>query len=434
MEWEEINFDGMVGPTHHYGGYAYGNLASMEHRLEVSHPRAAALQGLRKMKFLADLGVPQAVLPPRMRPAIGILRRLGFEGNDRAVFEKAATTSPLLVQQLSSAASMWAANCATVSPSCDSEDGKVHLSIANLQSQFHRTVEAEESYRLFRILFPDESLFVVHPPLPHGGNFGDEGAANHTRFCSDYGMGGTHLFVYGRSAFDPTQHHFPFRQAREASEAIARQNRLPPQRVIFAMQNPEIIEKGVFHNDVISVGNRNHFFYHEKAFVETEKVLVEINEKSPLQTICVTEEMIPVEKAVNSYLFNSQIVTLPNGEDVLIAPRECESLFLEWLPLPVYFVDVRESMRNGGGPACLRLRIVLNSEEKSRVHPSIRLDETLYQSLVGWIERYYRESLTAADLLDPLFFDEVKQSLDALTQILQLGSFYEFQRNGSSPA
>jgi succinylarginine dihydrolase len=424
---EEINFDGMIGPTHHYGGYAYGNLASMRHASQISHPRAAALQGLNKMKMLADLGLGLAVLPPRMRPSLKTLRELGFKGSDKEIFLKAAHKSPHLVCNLSSSASMWAANLGTISPSTDTEDGRVHITIANLHNQFHRFIEAHESFRLLNILFPNQNLFAIHPPLPQGGNFGDEGAANHTRFCINYSDPGAHLFVYGRSAFTTTSQGFPFRQCLEASEAVARMHGLDEKKTLFVQQNPLVIEKGVFHNDVISVGNRTRFLYHEHAFVNTSQVIQALSDICPLQPICVTEKMFSVEDVVTSYLFNSQIVSLPTGEDLLIAPRECEQLNLEWLPIRVLFVDVRESMRNGGGPACLRFRCVLNAQQKAQVHPHIFLNDILYKHLVDWIEKYYRESLITEDLLDPALFEENREALNALTQILHLGSFYEFQ-------
>ena len=424
---QEINFDGIIGPTHHFGGYSQGNLASIQHAAQSSHPKAAALQGLQKMKLLADLGIPQAVLPPRMRPSLSVLRALGFKGSDKEVFLEATRSSPRLIHYLSSSASMWAANLGTVSPSTDTEDGRFHITAANLQSQFHRSVESEEAFRLTKLLFPDEKLFAVHPPLPKGGGFGDEGAANHTRFCTHYSDSGIHLFVYGKSAFDFIPHHFPFRQALEASQSIARTHGLKPEKTLFAQQNPALIEKGVFHNDVISVGNRTRFLYHEKAFVNTDQVIAALQGQCALQPIRVTEEMLSVEDAVKSYLFNSQIVTLPSGEDILIAPKECENLNLEWLPIRVQFVDVRESMCNGGGPACLRLRCVLNAQEKAQVHPYVFLDNTLYQQLVQWVEKYHRESLNVTDLQDPSLLQESMEALDALTQILRLGSFYEFQ-------
>jgi succinylarginine dihydrolase len=430
----EVNFDGLVGPTHHYGGYAYGNIASMLHKKQISYPKKAALQGLEKMKLLLDLGLPQAVLPPHLRPSFVTLRALGFKGSDAQIFEKAAHVSPALFYELCSSAFMWAANSATISPSSDTKDGMFHLTVANLNSQFHRSIEAEESHRLFRSLFPDENLFVIHAPLPKGGEFGDEGSANHTRFCKEYGKQGVHLFIYGKSAFESKRERFPFRQAKEASEAIARLHGLDLDHTFFIRQHPRAIESGVFHNDVISVGNQDIFLYHEHAFVDIDAVIKKIQKICPLQSLCVTEKMLPLKEAVKNYFFNGQLVTLPNGTALLLLPKECEKLNLEWLPLQVTFIDVSESMRNGGGPACLRLRCVLNEEERQRVHPHIFLTETLYFTLVDWVDRYFRDQLTLQDLADPSLLLETKEALDILTQILHLGSLYEFQREiGSFP-
>lgn len=424
MKVEEINFDTLVSPTHHHGGYAFGNIASMRHKERIGYPKKAALESLEKMKLLMDLGIPQGVLPCRMRPAFSVLRKLGFKGSDLEIVEKVSLQDPALFYALSSSSSMWTANCATVSPSSDTQDGKVHLTIANLSSQFHRSIEAEESYALFRQIFSDESLFAVHPPLPSGGDFGDEGAANHIRFCQEYKDPGTHLFVYGKSAFEVSEHRFPLRQAKEASEAIARSHGLYPANVVFARQNPSVIEEGVFHNDVISVGNKNLFLYHEKAFLDSKQVLQKLEERGALRTICVTEEMLSVKEAVKTYLFNGQLVTLPSGEDLLLLPSECRHLNLEWLPLRVAFIPLTESMRNGGGPACLRLRVVLNEQEKKALPPSLFLTESLYKTLKDWIHRYFREELAIPDLTDPLLLKETLECMEALTQILHLDPYY----------
>src|SRR5688500_13214854 len=111
----EVNFDGLVGLTHNYGGLAVGNIAAAENALTDSNPREAALQGLAKMKYLADLGVRQGVLPPQERPTLGILRKLGFRGDDISVIGKAARAAPGLLRACCSASSMWVANAATVS-------------------------------------------------------------------------------------------------------------------------------------------------------------------------------------------------------------------------------------------------------------------------------------------------------------------------------
>lgn len=426
----EINFDGIVGPTHHYGGYSYGNLASMHHQKNVSSPKRAALEGLKKMKLLADLGIPQAVLPPQERPSLPHLRALGFRGSNETIIKTAAKEALLLLSQLSSASSMWAANAATISPASDSSDGKVHISIANLLNRFHRSIESEETLRLFQRLFPDPQTFSIHSPLPKGGQFGDEGAANHIRFCQNELEKGVQLFVYGKSAFEENKNHFPTRQALEASQAIARRHKLSKEHTYFVEQNPELIDLGVFHNDVISTGHRNFFLFHERAFVETDKLIKQIEKNSPfpIRFLKITEKMLPVKQAVETYFFNSQIVTLPDQTELFIAPEECRSLpLVEWIPMKILFTPLRESMHNGGGPACLRLRMVLTEEERKKVHPSIFLNDSLYNSLVTWVERHYRDKLHVDDLSDPSLLQESQEALDALTGLLKLGSFYSFQ-------
>src|SRR5687768_11173563 len=181
MKAYEVNFDGLVGPTHNYAGLSYGNVASMSHKRSVSSPRQAALQGLAKMKFLADLGVKQAVLPPHPRPDIAALRRIGFTGSDADVLAKVQREDPVLLAAVSSSSSMWAANAATVSPSADTSDGRMHFTPANLVSLFHRSLEAPTTAAVLRAIFNDEKHFAHHPPLPATMHFSDEGAANHTR-------------------------------------------------------------------------------------------------------------------------------------------------------------------------------------------------------------------------------------------------------------
>jgi len=429
---KEVNFDGLVGPTHHFGGYAFGNLASTLHKHQKSSPKKAAIEGLNKMKLLADLGIPQVLIPPQMRPSIETLRTLGFKGSDRQVFEKAAKESPMLFYALCSSSFMWTANSATFSPSTDTQDGKAHLTIANLGSQFHRSIETADTHKFFKHVFQETSLFKLHVPLPKGGSFGDEGAANHTRFCTQYGEKGTHLFVYSTSAFTRKKGIFPQRQAKEASEAVARQHGLDPEKTFFVQQHPEAIEAGVFHNDVISVGNQDLFLYHEKAFIDTEQVIKKIRTQCPLKTVCVTEEMLPIKKAVQTYLFNGQLISLADGSSMLILPQECTSLALDWLPIKKQFVDLTESMHNGGGPACLRLRCVLNEKELESIPPSLLLTHTLYHTLIQWVEKHYREDLYIADLTDPTLLQESQAALDELSQILQLGAYYAFQQEASN--
>ena len=241
----EVNFDGLVGPTHNYAGLAFGNIASVRHGLTRSNPRAAFLEGLSKMKLLADLGVKQAVLPPHERPDLQTLRRLGFQGNDEQVLIFAAKDAPLLFASCYSSSSMWTANAATVAPSADTRDGRVHFTAANLVSQVHRSIEAVFTSRVLQTIFNDDRLFAHHSPLPGGAVIADEGAANHTRLCRRYRESGIHLFVYGREGFNPAERGpstFPARQTKEASRAIARLHQLDPDRTLFFRQNPEAID------------------------------------------------------------------------------------------------------------------------------------------------------------------------------------------------
>jgi succinylarginine dihydrolase len=447
----EVNFDGIVGPTHHYAGLSYGNLASMTHRGRIANPRKAALQGLRKMKLLHDLGIRQAVLPPHERPDIRFLKRLGFHGTDSDILRKAAGEAPDLLAACSSASSMWAANAGTFTPAIDAADEKAHFTPANLCAELHRSIESETTARVFKAIFRDESHFVLHPPLPATSALGDEGAANHTRFCDPDGNGGVHLFVFGRRASHPGEggpRRFPPRQTFEASAAVARSHRLDPDRVVFARQNPEAIDRGVFHNDVVSVGHRNVFLFHELAFDDPSRVLRDLAERfsraasGSITLIQVSDKRLTLEDAVSSYLFNSQLVS-PHGEPgmILIAPEDCRGIpaaerLLEDLrtdpgnPIRrIQFVDLRQSMENGGGPACLRLRIVMSDAERLRSNPSVYLDDGLYGKLVGWVEKHYRDRLSFDDLSDPNLLRESRTALDELSELLDLGSIYPFQRN-----
>jgi succinylarginine dihydrolase len=444
----EINFDGLVGPTHNYAGLAYGNLASTRYAFTKSNPRAALLQGLEKMKLLADLGVAQALLPPHERPDLETLRLLGFGGSDAHVLAAVARDAPVLFAACYSSSSMWAANAATVSPSPDTLDGRVHVTPANLVSQAHRSIEASFTGAVLKTIFKDEGLFVHHSPLPGGSAFSDEGAANHTRLCRSYGQPGIEIFTYGREAFhqsDRAPRAFPARQTLEASSALARLHRLDPARMLLVRQNPDIIDRGVFHNDVISVGNQNVLLCHALAFEDGASVREALRRKfsatcgDDLIVVEVTERDLPVSDAVDSYLFNSQLVTLPNGSMCLVAPNECRQnanvqavlsrILAENDPITtVTYVDVRESMRNGGGPACLRLRVVLTEEERIATHQGIYVNDRLYERLVTWGNRWYREALHVDELTDPHLIEESRAALDQLTDILGLGSVYRFQR------
>jgi succinylarginine dihydrolase len=440
----EVNLDGLVGPTHNYSGLSYGNVASMQNQEGVSNPKEAALQGLEKMKFMSSLGLIQGVLPPHERPHIPTLRALGFQGSEADMLAAAFEKAPSLLFAVSSAAAMWTANAATVSSSFDTLDKSVHFVSANLVSKFHRSIEADFTSAVLKLIFSDPTYFRHHAPLPPCLEFADEGAANHTRFCSTYYSLGVHLFVFGRYAWKADAAGpkiFPARQTFEASTALTRLHRLPEESVIFAQQNPEAIDAGVFHNDVASVGNKNVFLYHERAFTNTEATLHSLKKKLPeLISIKIPADSVSLKNAVASYLFNSQLVSIDEQTMVLIAPTECslipsvqacleEILHDNSNPIKkVIHMNLRESMQNGGGPACLRLRVVLSQAELKAAHQGMLLDELLYDKLKAWIIKNYRDRLMPKDLTDPLLLMETREALDELTKILKLGSIYSFQK------
>ena len=450
----EANFDALVGPTHNYAGLSYGNLASTSHRGRSSNPRQAALQGLAKMKLLADLGVPQGVLPPQDRPDLATLRRLGFSGTDAQVIERAHHDDPILMAACYSSSSMWAANAATVSPSPDTANGRVHLTPANLFTQFHRSLEPAQTAAMLRQIFPDEQAFAHHDPLPAATWFADEGAANHMRLCAEHGGPAVEVFVYGRSAVGcalarggaPTpvprtlhsESSFPVRQSLVASQSVARLHQLDPASTLFLRQSPRAIDAGAFHNDVVAVANRHVLMYHVAAFADGETALRAIDKAyrrrcgGKLVLLEAAERDVPLPDAIKSYLFNSQIVDLPDGTMALICPGECLDFpsvqrFIGRIldrdtPIrSVRYVDLRQSMRNGGGPACLRLRVVMTGSQAAKVHPGIWLTDALYHRLVAWVTKHYRDRLVPRDLADPNLMDEGRSAMAELRRILCVG-------------
>jgi succinylarginine dihydrolase len=440
----EANADGLIGPTHSYAGLSPGNLASSLNAGEASNPRAAVLQGLDKMKRLADLGLPQFVLPPHERPNLPFLRSLGFSGTDAQVLEKAWKDAPTFAAAACSASPMWAANAATVTPSADSVDGRVHFTPANLVTNLHRSLEHQQTKRALDALFPDPERFAVHDALPPVAHLADEGAANHVRLCADHGQRGVNLLVWGREAYEPWAGAFPARQTREASEAIARRH--GASGAVLARQSRAAIAGGTFHNDVVCVGALQTLFHHDLAFEDTAGTYAAIRDAAeglfePI-FVEVSSADLPLADAISSYLFNSMLVRIP-GEDrlTLICPTEtqlnarshavAEGLTASNGPIGrVEYVDVRQSMRNGGGPACLRLRVVLTEAEQRAANPAMRLTEGLHGALSVWGATWYRDELRPADLADPALLDESRGALDELTAILGLGGgFYPFQRN-----
>jgi succinylarginine dihydrolase len=437
----EFQFDGLVGPTHNYGGLSPGNVASTTHEGEVSNPRAAARQGLAKAKFVRDLGVGQAILPPHARPSLFTLRRLGFRGADEEVIAAAAKGDAFYLRLTSSASAMWTANAATVAPSRDALDGRVHVTTANLNEMFHRAIEPATTTRVLRAIFSDTSRFGVHDPLPGGVQLADEGAANHTRLRTSRGV--VHLFAWGRRAWGDHDKplRFPARQTREASEAVARLHALPTGSCLFPQQHPRGIDAGAFHTDVMAVGNERFFMYHELAFLDDANLVAKLRALlgDELAVFRATASELPTASAVAAYPFNSQVLTLPDSSMAIVAPEDSREdqharSFLERIVAAggpvraVHYLDVRQSMHNGGGPACLRLRVPLEDAEVSAIRANVILTDELYDALVGWVDRRYRDRLLPDDVRDPSLARESMEALDELTQILRIGSVYEFQQ------
>jgi len=441
----EYNFDGIAGPTHNYAGLSPGNVASLAHKGQPANPRRAALQGLSKMRLVASLGIGQAVLPPHERPRMRTLRQLGFRGSDEEVLAAASAGDGHLLRLCSSAAAMWTANAATAVPSSDAADGRLHLIPANLTSMFHRVLEADTTARVLRAIFADPARFQVHEPLPGGAQFSDEGAANHTRLHVP-GRPAVHLFAWGRAAYgaapgsgEPLR--FPARQTREASAALARLGQVDASRALFPQQHPRGIDAGAFHTDVVAVGNGSVLLLHELSFVDHVALIAQLRELLGHDFVAylASEQELPIASAVAAYPFNSQLLTLPDGTMTILAPQESRDdprarAYLErvagsgGLVRNVRYLDLRDSMENGGGPACLRQRIVLSDAERSAIAARVFWDDELGAELEKWIGRHYRDRVSGDDLRDPKLHRKSLAALDELTKILRLGAIYDFQK------
>jgi succinylarginine dihydrolase len=408
----EINFDGIVGPSHNYAGLSLGNLASTRNAGAVSQPRAAALQGVDKMRANLALGLSQGMFVPHPRPDRTWLAELGTTIDD---------ADAGLAANAMSASAMWAANAATVSPAPDSADGRCHLTVANLRTMPHRSHEWPATLAQLRLAFAADA-FAVHGPVPTA--FGDEGAANHMRLAAAHGEPGVEIFVYGVSGGA-----FPARQHREASRAVARLHRLDPERVVFAEQSGQAIAAGAFHNDVVAVANERVLFAHEQAFADKDALISACERLVPgFDYVEVPAAEVPLGDAIRSYLFNAQLVTLPSGEQTLIVPseaRETPSVW-DWIerhvagngPIRrVEVVDVRQSMANGGGPACLRLRVVANPYD---VDPRLIADEAKLERIADVIRRHWPEQIHNEELQRPGLIADIEGARAALLDTLEL--------------
>ena len=409
----EINFDGIVGPSHNYAGLSLGNLAATRNVGHVAHPRDAALEGLAKMRTTLALGQPQGVLLPHDRPNAAWLRSLGTDmaGADRDLRANALSASP-----------MWAANAATVSPAPDCADRRCHLTVANLVTMPHRSHEAPATLAQLRLAFADSGSFAVHGPVPPP--FGDEGAANHMRLATAHGEPGIEVFVYGEAGGP-----YPARQHPQASRAVARRHGLDPTRTLFVRQSPEAIAAGAFHNDVVAVANGPVLLAHEQAFAEPAQFHAALRERLPgVELIEVPASAVSLADAVSSYLFNAQLVSRPEGGMALVVPGEARAhprvgAWLDKLvarngPVrQVVPVQVRQSMANGGGPACLRLRVVA---DPATIDPRFLVNEARLDRIAMIIRAQWPEVIAPDDLDRPALWTQVRDARAALLAELGL--------------
>lgn len=412
MSLVEINFDGIVGPSHNYAGLSLGNIASASHKGDPSFPRAAALQGIAKMRGNMERGLTQGFLLPLPRPNDRLLHAIGADES---------LDGPLLAAAWS-ASSMWTANAATVSPAPDTADNRCHLTPANLVTMLHRGQEWRDTKAQLDIAFADPRHFAVHDAVP--SSFGDEGAANHMRFCEGHGSPGVEVFVWGRQGSK-----FPARQHEQASRAVARLHRLNPDACVFIEQNPEAIAAGAFHNDVVAVANERVLFTHARAFADQQGAYAAIRAAFPaLEVVEVPEEAVSLEEAIRTYLFNAQLLTLPSGEMALVVPSECRESASVWSwcermlasngPIrKVIPVDVRQSMANGGGPACLRLRVVADPRT---VDARFLLDEAKATRIEAVVAEMWPETIHPSEIGSEALAGRIRDAREALLGVLSL--------------
>jgi succinylarginine dihydrolase len=418
----ELNLDGLVGPSHNYAGLSLGNLAATSNAGGTSAPRKAALQGLAKMRLAVSLGLPQGLLLPHRRPNTRFLRGMGFEGDDARVLADCAREDAQLLAAAFSASSMWTANAATVSPAADTADGRTHFTVANLVTMPHRSQEWPETLAQLKLAFADERHFAVHWPVAPG--FGDEGAANHMRFCRGHDGEGVEAFVYGLNRGGK----FPARQHVRASQAVARTHGV--KSALFIEQADRAIQAGAFHNDVVAVANEHVLFAHELAFEDRAGAIAALEARVPGFTLVEAPAAdVPLEDAIKSYVFNAALVSL-GDEMALILPAEAEETDSVWRWLQrvkqdasnpinhLHVLDLRESMKNGGGPACLRLRVALSDAALAAVDPRFLLDEAKLDRLARLVEAEWPETIAPADLADPALWQSCQQAHERLLATL----------------
>ncbi len=444
----EVNIDSLPGPTHHFGGLGVGNLASLEHRGKASSPRAAALQSLDKAQRVSDTGTPQFLWLPPVRPNLNLLRMVGFEGSESEVVARAGEESPELLSAAFSGAFLWTANAGTITSAMDSSDQRYHFTPANLISSLHRFTETAERGVAMQNMFSSQSSqrassqirssLVSHSALPCIVPLRDEGAANHMRLSDATGNNAINVFVYGAEAFERSK--FLPRQTLQCCQAIARQHRLAPENTFFVAQKPEAIAAGAFHNDVVATSHYGFLLFHEDAFEDVGESLTPIVDryqaltKRRLTLREVKSSELPLEDAVSSYLFNSQIVGTADNMTIF-CPQQCKTVqaasavvdsLLHDGDNPIRraeFVELDQSMAGGGGPACVRLRVPITRElEQAGWGDNYRLTPQRSEALRLAIEAHYPMRLTLSELGSGDFIAEAHRAREAVYAAMGLSS------------
>jgi succinylarginine dihydrolase len=287
----------------------------------------------------------------------------------------------------------------------------------------HRSHEWQDTYRQLRCAFGNGQHFRVHQPVP--ATFGDEGAANHMRLAPSHGERGVEIFVYGKRGGA-----FPARQHVEACRAVARFHRLDLERTLFAAQSEQAIAAGAFHNDVVAVANEHVLFAHEQAFEDRDELYAALRRLLPeVEIVEAPSAAVGLQDAIKSYLFNAQLVSLPGGGMGLILPEEARETPPVWRWLEemiagngpireLFVVDVRQSMANGGGPACLRLRVVADPET---VDLRFMVDEAKLDRIADCVAQCWPEQIAPEDLLKPELWEQVENARETLLETLDLG-------------
>ena len=407
--------DTIIGPTYHYGGLALGNTHSLDHKHVVANPKKAALQGLSKMKLLRDHGISQYVLPAYVRDYKGLVQGYynnqgDFEDNLKRLYDENLD----IFSSFFSASSAWLANAWTMTPSIDSSDGRYHVSPASLNACFHRQLDVKQTIAILTNRLCSKTYITCHHPSP----FFDEGAANMIRLSA--GGKGLYLFVSGSS----DTKRFKSRHDKRSWQRLVSQHQLDPDYVIYLTQHPDAIDAGVFHNDVISFGVDDLLVVHENAFVDQPNYCDTILERyfscfgTDLTLIQIPDSILPLKDAVNSYFFNSQLVRKDDNRYLLLVPSRCKGL-----PVMDYFVsivakkwesqleimvcDVEESIKNGGGPACLRNSMDVYDDPKLIFDDRYLFTLEKYDDFVRLVNQYYPSSLELNDFLSVSFLNDL---------------------------